>query len=406
MNGTAEAEPLREADQAEVLGAAAVAYPAENERFRFCTEALVRGEELPEQQEVRDALRSYGDSLIVIRSGDVLKLHIHTDEPEEVFAYLRGLGTLATHKAEDMRAQHRAVERAGAAGHIVLARRPVAIVTDTACDLPDEVIRAHGIHVTPLTLVEGDRTLRDRLDISAEEFHRKLGETGPLPTTSQPAPADFLETFARAAEEGEAVVGVLLGSTLSGTFENGRTAGRRFDSAPVYLADSLGASLLEGLLVLKAAELAELGTAPEKIVAEVARVRSQSGILFTVKTFERLIASGRVGVGRALVGRVLGIKPILGLTPDGQVVAFGKAFGTERARDELLRILSELIPHGARQIRFGVVHVGIPGVVDPVEKALRAQWGADVEILAAPATPVIATHLGIGAWGVAYMVED
>lgn len=388
-------------------GAAAgvVDYASASERHGFCTEALVRGDALPGRSAVQERLRGFGDSLIVLRSGDVLKVHIHTDDPEGVFAALRGYGTLVAHKAEDMRAQHDAVARA-AAGHLGLARRPITVMTDSAADLPEEVVRAHGIHVTPLLLVEGDRTFRDGVDITAEEFHRRLGSENPVPTTSQPAPADFLATLANAAGEGETVLGVLLGSSLSGTFASAEAAARRFDAADVLLVDSLAASLLQGLLVIKACELAELAWSPEAIASELARVRARSGILFTVDTFERLLASGRVGRGRAILGSVLRVKPILGLGPDGKVLPMGKAVGRARARAALLGWLRSQVPLGARRVRFGVVHVALPGIVETVSAEIRTLFGDDVEILTAPATPVIATHLGPGAWGVAWMVED
>lgn len=387
----------------EGMAAALAEYPTAEEQYRFCTEALVRGEALPTQAEVREVLRERGDSLIVIRSDDVLKVHIHTDDPEDVFAYLRSVGSLITHKAEDMKAQHDAI---GRDGHIQLARRPVAIVTDSAADLSEEIVRAHGIHVVPLSLVDGDRSYRDGIDINATEFHRMLAESERLPTTSQPTPAAILEGFRAASEEGEAVVGVFLSSTLSGTFQAAEVAAGRVEGDPPLLADSLGASLLTGLLTLKAVELAEAGWAPSEIVAEVRRIRARSGILFTVKTFERMIASGRVGRGKAFVGRFLGLKPIMGMTPEGVVAPFGKAFGLQRARAELLRVLRRQIPASARKVRFGVVHVGMPEIVDEMTGALRSEYGADVEVLSAPATPVIATHLGIGAWGIAYIVED
>jgi DegV family protein with EDD domain len=174
----------------------------------------------------------------------------------------------------------------------------------------------------------------------------------------------------------------------------------------VHLVDSLGASLLEGLLVLKACELAELAWQPEEIVSELDRVRSQSGILFTVDTFDRLLASGRVGRGRAILGSVLSVKPILGLTPEGAVVPLGKAMGRRRAQAALLDVLAAQLPEGVQKVRFGVVHVGNEEILGPVSDALRTRYGKHVEILTAPATPVISTHLGIGAWGVAYLVED
>lgn len=384
---------------------AAVEYPSDEEQYRFCTEALVRGDELPAQGRVQDALRDLGDSLIVIRAGDVLKVHIHTDEPEAVFAYLQSVGTLATHKAEDMRVQHETVERSRGA-HVSLARRPVAIVTDSACDLSEEIVRAHGIHVTRMTLVEGDIVHRDGVDITAGEFHERLRGGGELPTTSQPTPADFIENFERALEEGETVVGVLAGSTLSGTFQAAEAAADRVEGGEILLFDSLGASLLQGLIVLKAAELAELGHPPAEIMAELARVRAQSGLLFTIATFDRLIASGRVGRGQALVGRLLALKPILGLDASGKVQRYGQALGLERARGELLRVLREHIPMGVHKVRFGVVQVGMPEIVESVSEQLRAEYGRHVEILSAPATPVIATHIGIGTLGVAYIVED
>ncbi|MDX1567658.1 MAG: DegV family protein, partial [Longimicrobiales bacterium] len=191
MPGTGEATP--------VAAAAARADFNEEEQGAFCTEALVRGPDLPTQEAVRDRLRDRGDSLIVIRTGETLKIHIHTDDPEDVFRELRSMGRLVTHKAEDMREQRRAVEGA-AARHVRLARRPVGVVTDTACDLPDEVLRAHGIRMVPLQLVAGDETFQDRLEISAEDFVRRLAGEGEIFTTSQPAPGAFVEAFRDAAE--------------------------------------------------------------------------------------------------------------------------------------------------------------------------------------------------------------
>jgi DegV family protein with EDD domain len=382
-----------------------VEYPEDAEQFRFCTEALVRGESLPDQRDVQERLHRYGDSLIVIRSADVLKVHIHTDEPEEVFAFLKTLGHLVTHKAEDMKAQHAVAERA-AHGHLTLARRPVGIVTDSASDLPEEVIRAHGIKVVPLTLVREGESLRDGVDLTAEEFHQTLRDGGPLPTTSQPPPRAFLDAYQEAADEAESVVGVFLGSNLSGTFRSAEAAAYQFDGGPVHLVDSYGASLLTGLMVLKATELAELALSPEEIVVELRRIRRQSGVILTVDSMDRLLASGRIGKGKAWLATFLGLKPILSVPLEGPPVASaGRAFGRKRVLPAVLDILHQEIPPGAQKVRFGVIHVARPEIVDEVARALETEFG-DVEILSARATPVLATHTGVGAWAVAYLVED
>jgi DegV family protein with EDD domain len=392
-------------DDPETSAAAQTAFPEVSERYRFCTEGLVRGDALPDRDDARDHLRAFGDSLLVVRSGDFLKVHIHTDDPDAVFAVLERFGTLEAHKAEDMRAQHEAVEFA-ARSHVSLARRSVAVVTDSACDLPPYLIEAHGIHVVPLELVEGDRTYRDGVDITAEEFHRRLAVPGTLPTTSQPPPGSFVKAFDRAAEESEAVVGVFVGSTLSGTMAAARSVAAQRPGAPILLADSLGASLLQGLLALKAAELAERAWSSEDIVAELARVRGRSGILFTIRSFDRLRASGRVSLGRVVLARVLGLKPILGVEPDGRVTVVARAHGSKGAARALLELVRERVGVDPPRVRFGVVHVGAPVIRDEAMSWLRATWGPDVDVFTAPATPVLATHLGIGAWGVAYMVDD
>ena len=375
-------------------------YPEESEGgFRFCTEALVRGKDLPQADEVRARLREQGDSMIVIRSEDLLKIHIHTDDPEQIFAYLRSVGRLESHKAEDMEVQHDHVGRDGTG----LARRPLSIITDSAADLPEAVIRAHGIHVVPLSLIYEDHVLRDGVDIDAQTFVERL-RRGEHPSTSQPPPAAFLDAFQRAAQDGEQVLGIILGSSLSGTFGSAQTAARRFEDAPVHLFDSLAASVCQGLLTLKAAELAELGQPPERIIETLTGIRRRSTILFTVETFDRLLASGRVGRGRAWLGGLLDIKPILRLTAAGIVEPASKVRGSKAVLPRMLDMISEAVG-SARELRFGVVHVDAPERAEEVRTALEERFGPR-EVLISPATPVIATHLGRGAWGVAYQVED
>jgi len=197
-----------------------------------------------------------------------------------------------------------------------------------------------------------------------------------------------------------------VGSNLSGTFGSAEAAAFHFDGAPVHLVDSLGASLLQGLMVLKAAEMAELARSPIEIVEELNRIRFQSGVVLTVDNLERLMASGRVGRGKAWFASALGIKPVFCVPTDGRAVEpVGRALGRRRVLPAVLGILRKKLPSQVDMIRFGISHVGCPEIVEELTTALRAEYG-DVEILSAPATPVLATHLGIGAWAVAFMVED
>jgi len=384
------------------VAAAIAEYPTDAEMYRYCTEALLRGSNLPDAAIVQDALRPHGDSLIVARGQELLKVHIHTDDPEAVFACLRTFGTLATHKAEDMQAQHAAVERAAAA-HGTLARRPLSIVTDSACDLPDEVLRAHGIHMVPMALVYGEKVLRDRVDITADQFFRKL-RAGERATTSQPPPKAFMEAYQRAALDGENILAIMVASKLSGTFTSAETAAKRVTDVPIHLFDSRGASLTEGFLALRAAELAEAGMPVEQIVKELERIRQQSGIMFTVDVFDNLLASGRVGRGQVMIAGLLDIKPILGLDTNGQVQSLARVRGSRNVRPRMLELLAERVPAGSTT-RFGVIHVDVPEIAMDVAAELRTRFDGS-EILVTTATAVLATHLGPGAWGIAWQIES
>lgn len=382
---------------------APIATSAGVEHYRYCTEALVRGSSIPDAEVVRRLLRDQGDSVIVIRTGQILKIHIHTDDPDRVFRDIGVMGTLVARKAEDMHKQHEVIERSAAA-HVDLARRAVTVLTDTGCDLPEDIVRAHGIHLVPLTLVVGGEVFRDRVDMTAEEFVRRL-KLGARGSTSQPAPAYFLEAYERAAVDGERVLGIILGSSLSGTLQSAQAAARRFDAAPIDLVDSLGASLLQGLLTLKAAELAESGMGAEAIAAEVTRIRRRSGLLFTVDIYDYLLASGRVGKGRVWLANLLDLKPVLGLDEKGFVQPLAKVRGRANVLGRMLDLLSARIPADAHALRFGVIHVAAPEILEPAAAALRERFGAR-EIIYAPASPVIAVHVGPGAWGIAWMLED
>ena len=151
--------------------------------------------------------------------------------------------------------------------------------------------------------------------------------------------------------------------------------------------------------------MAEMAVPADEIVEELNRIRDQSGVMFTIETFDRLLASGRVSRSKAFFGNLLNVKPILAIDREGKVVPRGTAFGRRRVILALLDAMAEDMGRAPETVRFGIVHVGIPEIICEVRELLVARFG-EVEILTAPVTPVIATHIGIGAWGLAYMVED
>ena len=396
-------EPVRAMDAGSDGGASALVVPAAitevaSERdFQFCTEVLVRGERLPPANEVRAALHAFGGSTVVAVTGDILKIHVHTDTPEAVFTYAARWGRVDAKKAEDMRVQHRRL------GHP--ERRPVAIVTDTSADIPDSELDRLHIAMVPLQVVFGESTFRDRVELRPEEFYRRLRSSTELPTTSQPAPADFLQVFRDVRSEADEVVAVLLGSSLSGTFKAAQAAVRAGGLQNVHLVDSRSASLGVGLLALRGAELAAQGWSGSQIADELRRVRTQSGMLLTVDRYDNLLRSGRISRAKAWLAGMLDVKPILSLDAEGVVVPVERVRGREHLESRLLAVLDQRLTPRPSQLRLGVAHADAPEVAQRIRTALVERYQPR-ECLVTLATGVLGTHVGPGAWGIFYQVED
>jgi DegV family protein with EDD domain len=335
---------------------------------------------------------------VVLAAGDLLKLHVHTDCPDAVYALAASWGTIETRKADDMRAQHREE-------HHTVHRR-VAIVVDSSCDLPDAVVDQHGIVVVPLQVIAGGQAHLDRVEIAAAELYRRMREAGEVFTTSQPTPAAFIRGFEDAQANADGVLGIFISGALSGTLGSAQAAAKakgRGDG--ITILDSRSASLGLGLLALRAAELAEAGWALPAIVRELTAVRDRSGLLFTVDTFENLLRSGRVSRGRAWLGELLDIKPILELDRDGRIRPLDRVRGRDALMARVFRHLEAKLTPRPSSFRLAVAHAGVPEVAETLRAQLIRRYRPR-DCLVNDVTAALGVHTGPGAWGIFYQIED
>lgn len=377
--------------------AAPVQMPAvsEGEEGRYCTQLAYRGTELPGSDVMRGRLRELGTSVIVLRSGDLVKVHLHADDPATVEDRLSDLGEPVSRRIEDTWS--------------VPVGRTVAVVTDSSADLPEQWLADHGVEVVPLQVIVGERTFRDREEIGPEEVVELLRRRdGPRPTTSQAAPGAFVRGYRRALERGGAdqLLGIFLSGAVSGTLGSARAAAERIDLSPEdrRVMDSRTGSLGLGMLVVRAVELLDGGASLGEAAAEVERIRDRSSLFFAVEDLEGLRRSGRVSRGRAWLGNLFGFTPVLTLDRQGRVIPHARVRGREAARERVMHDLERALA-GARRYRVGVVHAGVPEFAAEVEAEIRGRW-QPVDLRVRPLTAVIAAHLGPGAWGVCYQIED
>jgi DegV family protein with EDD domain len=284
----------------------------------------------------------------------------------------------------------------------------VCVVTDSTCDLPPEVARAHGIHVLPVLVLFGDRVYHDGVDLKAKEFYDLL-EKGPILPKTNPTPkADFQELYRSLAPQKD-IVSIHISEKLSQTVAHAREAADEgmaqfqqwrgeAERVSLQVVDSHSASLGLGMLALFAARMARRGVEPAAIVEALEAMRDRVHVLFAVDTLEYLARGGRVGKTRAVMGNLLGIKPILGVV-DGEIVAVDKVRGGRAAQPRLIELFRERVDP-KRLVVVTVAHAKAPVWADRlrglIEKAFQVQ-----EILIAEMGPVVVANAGPGTVGAA-----
>jgi DegV family protein with EDD domain len=271
----------------------------------------------------------------------------------------------------------------------------VAVVTDSAADLPPEQAAAANVTVVPLLVYFGNDEYRAGVDLSSEEFWRKLTAPGaPFPRTAAAAPGTFQQAFEGLFEAGaEEIVYVGVGEKLSATIGSARVARELLASKPIHIVDSASASMGTGLLTLLAAELAAAGESGEAIVREVERRRADLRLYIVLETLEYLRRGGRISPARAAIGDMLSVKPIITIE-HGVVETADRPRTRGKARARLLELLS-----GARPERVAVLHGQAPEIDSFMNDLSRAagfpRGSMTVHLIGSSVGP----HVGPGAYG-------
>ncbi|MGH8984972.1 MAG: DegV family protein [Acidimicrobiia bacterium] len=276
----------------------------------------------------------------------------------------------------------------------------VRVVTDSACDLPDDLVAELAIEIVPLTIRFGSDEFVDRQELSTQEFWRRLGESSMLPETSAPSAGAFEKVFRTLADNGATgIVCINLSSKLSATMQSAQVAAKAVgDSCPVEVVDSLHVTMGLGNLCIAAARGAARGDSVEAIVADVVDRRDRTKLYGTLDTLEFLKKGGRVGNARALVGSMLAIKPVVEVR-DGVVEEAGKV----RTRSKALRLLVDKVKEEPLE-SLAVMHGQAPDLDELLE--MLDPLVPRSEIVVGQVGPVIGTHAGPRVIGVTYQTTS
>jgi len=276
----------------------------------------------------------------------------------------------------------------------------IRIVTDSTCDLPDELIAKYDITIVPLHIQQGENTYLDGVNLTREQFYAQLPNFNPSPKTAAPGPEVFIEAWNNLADKGtKAILSIHISESLSATINSARIAAERFSRIPVTVLDSSQLSLGMGFIVEKAAQMAELGHKMEDILISLDEVMKRTYVFASLKTLEYLRRSGRMHFALARFGELIQIKPLLHMNQGNPTPHRVRTQGKATAR--LLEWLAEYAPFE----RLAIVHAGVQKEAEEMLLRIK-EYAPHGDIPIVQITPVLGAHLGIGALGFACISKE
>lgn len=283
-----------------------------------------------------------------------------------------------------------------------MSKDKVAIVVDGTAYLPEDLIQKYNMHVIPLLVNWGGESLRDNVDITADQFYARLQTEKEMPTTSQPSPGDFLEIYKKAAETADSIVCVTISSELSGTYASAIAARDMMDGFPIEVVDSKSTIMGLGFITLAAAEAIAAGADHKEAAAKASALVPRMRLLFVVDTLEFLHRGGRIGGASRYMGTLLSIKPILALA-DGKVTPLDKVRTKKKALAKMLSIAENDL-RGQTNFRIAVQNAAAPADGSKIVNEVKKKFGL-TDVIQSDISPVIGTHVGPGSIAVVYYIE-
>ena len=273
------------------------------------------------------------------------------------------------------------------------------VVTDSTSDLPAEVVRELGITVVPALIQFGDKVYRDGIDLSTDEFYRRLESSSVMPKTSAPSPGTFKEVYSRLAQEADAIVSIHVSAKMSATYDAARVGSMDL-KCPISIIDSQTASMACGLLVILAASAAREGASFSDIDAQVRAAVPRTVTFGVFGTLEYLYRGGRIGRAQAFLGSILKLNPILAIQA-GEILPIARV----RTRPKAIERLCEIIRDSGIPQEMSVMSTTEPEEAEALAQQLAPIFPPE-RMYRASIGPAVGTYVGPRAVGVSVIWKE
>lgn len=362
--------------------------------YRFCTECLVKNDPV-DRIGLKEALQGQGDSIVIAGTKSKARIHIHTDEPKTVIEICRRFGDVTGEKADDMWRQQADAQR---------TQRPFVVVVDSGCDLSEEDMETHNIHMVPVRLNFGDRHYVDKVTMSVDEFWDEMAQNPIHPQTSQPTPGDFRRQYQFLASHYEAAISIHLPAALSGTYQSAWTATRAVNNFPTRVIDSYSGSIGLGLIAIRASEGIEAGMSFDSVVRLIDQAIANTTIYIGLENLNNVVKGGRVSPSKKRIANLFRINPVLTFSAKG-VHNIGVTFGKKDKVGKLIRFVTKRLPEKT-PYRVGISHALNPTGLERAVNYFTPLVGEN-NIFTSEIGPALGVHSGPGGLVIAIQtLED
>jgi DegV family protein with EDD domain len=365
-------------------------------KFRYCTEALICAQNL-DKSKIRNTIKFCGDSLVVAGSPQKLRIHIHTDFPAELFSYLRRFGNITYQKVEDMVMQHEILNN---------RKSDIAILTDSTCDLPSEILDRLQIHMIPLSIHFGETFYLDRYTIQPEQFYSLLAKSESNPTSAQPSIRDFQNKYEYLCSHYSSVLAINLGKSLSGTFNSSFQAAKEISERTGKRIDVIDSGTVTGalgLIVLRVAEAIDKGATHEEVLSRINNWVKNTQVRVTVTTLKYIIRSGRVSAFKSFIAKALDLKPVIVLDETGKTVQSAKSFTEKGSLKKVIRNIQR-IADSNKIWGYAITHANNSHTAEWLAEQMERITGLAPSFISA-ASPALGANTGPGVACVSFMLE-
>lgn len=278
----------------------------------------------------------------------------------------------------------------------------VAVMTDSTAYIPAEVRKKLSIHIVPLSVIFGEESYREGIDLTNDEFYEKVRKSKELPKTSQPSIGLITRKLKELKEDYEAVISIHLSSGISGTYQAVISAGEMVEGIEVYAYDSELSCMGQGFYVLEASEMAKQNKTPEEIVSRLDEMKQSIRAYFMVDDLSHLQRGGRLNSAQAIVGSLLRVKPVLHFV-DKVIVPFENIRTKKKALNRIIGLLEEDIEKG-KDLKVVFIHANAEQAALHLQMRVLEKHPS-LDTMISYFGPVIGTHLGEGSLGVCWYAK-